>query len=67
MNLRKNAESSAALAEEKASALEGKLSQFSESMEREKKCLQNKLVQLKRESEFSVSRISADVSGYICS
>lgn len=64
MNLRKNAESSAALAEEKASALEGKLSQFSESIEREKRRLQNELAQLKRESKLSVSRISADVSGY---
>lgn len=66
MNLRKNAESSAALAEEKASALEGKLSQFSESIEREKKRLQNELAQLKRESKLSVSRISADLERMEC-
>lgn len=62
MNLRKAAESSAASAEEKRSILEAKLSQLSETFEREKKCLRNELTQLKRDSKLSVSRISADVS-----
>lgn len=62
MNLRMKAESSAASAKEKASLLEGKLSHLSESIEREKKRLNDELAQLKRESKLSVSRISADVS-----
>ncbi|XP_021298345.1 mitotic spindle checkpoint protein MAD1 isoform X1 [Herrania umbratica] len=61
MNLRKKAESSAASAEEKATVLEGKLSQLSQSIEREKKRLHNELAQLKGESKLSVSRISADL------
>ncbi|KAK8493116.1 hypothetical protein V6N13_104898 [Hibiscus sabdariffa] len=61
MNLRKKAESSASSAEEKAADLEGKLTQFSQSMEREKKRLHNELAQLKGESKLSVSRISADL------
>lgn len=56
------AESAAASAEEKASLLEGKQSHVSESIEREKKRLQNELTQLKEESKSSISRISADVS-----
>lgn len=63
MNLRMKAESSAALAEEKTSVLEGKLSHLSESIEREKKRLNTDLAQLKRESKLSVARITADVSG----
>lgn len=63
MNLRMKAESSAALAEEKASSLEGKLSHLSESTEREKKRLHKDLAHLKKESELSVARITADVSG----
>lgn len=63
MNLRMKAESSAALAEERASSLEGKLSHLSESIEREKKRLHNDLAHLKKESELSVARITADVSG----
>ncbi|KAJ0080524.1 hypothetical protein Patl1_23498 [Pistacia atlantica] len=59
-NLRMKAESAATSAEEKASLLEGKLSHVSESIEREKKRLQNELTQLKKESKFSISRISAD-------
>lgn len=61
MNLRKKAESSAASAEEKATVLEGKLAQLSQSIEREKKRLHNELAQLKGESKLSISRISADV------
>lgn len=61
MNLRKKAESSAASAEEKAADLEGKLTQSSQSIEREKKLHQNELAQLKGESELSISRINADV------
>ncbi|XP_044489496.1 mitotic spindle checkpoint protein MAD1 [Mangifera indica] len=59
-NLRMKAESAAASAEEKASLLEGKQSHVSESIEREKKRLQNELTQLKEESKSSISRISAD-------
>lgn len=66
MNLRTKAEASAALAEEKSRMLEGKLSNVSESIEREKNRLQNELVQLKSESKLSVSRISADVSLCYC-
>lgn len=62
MNLCMKAESSAASAKEKASLLEGKLSHLSESIEREKKHLNDELAHLKRESKLSVSRISADVS-----
>lgn len=61
MNLRKKAESSAASAEEKATAFEGKLTQLSQSLERENKRLHNELAQLKGESKLSVSRISADL------
>ncbi|XVF23150.1 hypothetical protein REPUB_Repub13aG0012800 [Reevesia pubescens] len=61
MNLRKKAESFAASAEEKATVLEAKLTQLSQSIEREKKRLHNELAQLKGESKLSVSRISADL------
>ncbi|XVF26379.1 hypothetical protein REPUB_Repub14bG0010700 [Reevesia pubescens] len=61
MNLRKKAVSSAASAEEKATVLEGKLTQLSQSIEREKKRLHNELAQLKGESKLSVSRISVDL------
>ncbi|XP_050210697.1 mitotic spindle checkpoint protein MAD1 [Mercurialis annua] len=60
MNLRKKAESSAATAEEKASVLEGKLANLSESSVREKKHLNNELVQLQRDSKLAISRITAD-------
>ncbi|KAJ0013716.1 hypothetical protein Pint_20703 [Pistacia integerrima] len=60
------AESAATSAEEKASLLEGKLSHVSESIEREKKRLQNELTQLKKESKFSISRISADLEIMEC-
>ncbi|XP_059648311.1 mitotic spindle checkpoint protein MAD1-like [Cornus florida] len=60
-NLRKKAESSAASAEQKASLLERKLSELSESIERDRKRLHNELVHLKKESELSVSRIRANL------
>ncbi|KAL5786941.1 hypothetical protein ACOSP7_003890 [Xanthoceras sorbifolium] len=66
MNLRLKAESAAISAEEKATLLEGKLSHLSDSIEREKKHLNNELIQLKRESKFSVSRISADLERMEC-
>lgn len=66
VNLREKAQSSAALAEEKASTLEGKLHKVSESIEREKIRLQNELVQLKSDSKLSVSRISADLEKMEC-
>lgn len=59
------AESSIALAEEKASLLEDKLNHLSESIERERKHLHNELAQLKGESKLSVSRINADVSSHL--
>ncbi|KAH7576024.1 hypothetical protein JRO89_XS02G0279000 [Xanthoceras sorbifolium] len=66
MNLRLKAESAAISAEEKATLLEGKLSHLSDSIEREKKHFNNELIQLKRESKFSVSRISADLERMEC-
>ncbi|OVA05803.1 Spindle assembly checkpoint component Mad1 [Macleaya cordata] len=66
VNLRKNAESSAASAKEKASILEDKLSHLSESIEREKSRLHSELSQLKKESKLSVSRISADLEKMTC-
>ncbi|BFG19989.1 hypothetical protein CerSpe_062630 [Prunus speciosa] len=66
MNLRMKADSSAALAEEKASSLEGKLSHLSESIEREKKRLHKDLAHLKKESELSVARITADLERMEC-
>ena len=56
------AESLAASAEEEVGVLKEKLSQLSESIEREKKRLNSELEQRKRESKLSVSRISTDVS-----
>lgn len=64
MNLRMKAESSAASAEEEVGVLKRKQSQFSESIEREKKHLNSELEQLKRDSKLSVTRISADVSRF---
>ena len=65
MNLREKAQSLAALAEEKASALEAKLQKVSQSTEKEKIRLQNELAHLKSDSKLSVSRISADVGIYL--
>ncbi|XP_030459161.1 mitotic spindle checkpoint protein MAD1 isoform X1 [Syzygium oleosum] len=65
-NLRKNTESLAASAEEKASLLEGKLSSLAEGTERGNKSLRNELVQLQRESKLSISRISADLEKMEC-
>lgn len=62
IKLRTKAETSAASAEEKASVLERKLSHLSESIEREKKHLNNDLAHIKRESKLSAARITADVS-----
>ncbi|KAJ4717622.1 mitotic spindle checkpoint protein MAD1 [Melia azedarach] len=66
LNLRLKAEAAAASAKEKASLLEGKLSHLSDTIEREKKHLNNDLTQLKRESKFSISRISADLERMEC-
>lgn len=66
LNLRRKAESAAASAEEKTSLLEGKLSHLSDSIEREKKRLNNELTQLKRESKSSISRIGADLERMEC-
>ncbi|KAM1093107.1 hypothetical protein FF1_020344 [Malus domestica] len=60
MNLRMRAETSTGLAEEKASVIEGKLRHLSDSIEKEKKSLNNNLAQLKGESKLTVSRITAD-------
>ncbi|GLT34113.1 hypothetical protein SLA2020_086540 [Shorea laevis] len=66
MNLREKAESSAESAEGKATLLERKLSQLSESIEREKRCLRDELAQTKSESKFSISRINADLERMKC-
>lgn len=66
LNLRRKAESAAASAEEKASLFEGKLSHLSNSIEREKKRLNNEVTQLKRESKSSISRIGADLEKMEC-
>lgn len=66
VNLREKAQSLAALAEEKASTLEGKLHKVSQSIEKEKIRLQNELAQLRSESKLSVSRISADLERMEC-
>ncbi|XP_057494404.1 mitotic spindle checkpoint protein MAD1 isoform X2 [Actinidia eriantha] len=66
INLRKKAESLAALAEEKASLLEGKLSHLSATIEREKNRLREDLVQMESQSKLSVSRISLDLERMEC-
>ncbi|KAJ4952126.1 hypothetical protein NE237_028958 [Protea cynaroides] len=66
VDLHKNAEQKAASAEEKASLLEEKLSHLSGSIKREKNNLNNELLQLKRDSELSVSRISLDLERMEC-
>ncbi|KAK3182908.1 hypothetical protein Dsin_030194 [Dipteronia sinensis] len=66
MNLRLKVESTETSSKEKATLLEGKLSHLSNSIEREKKILNNELTQLKRESKFSVSRISGDLERMEC-
>ncbi|KAK1552952.1 hypothetical protein Q3G72_026290 [Acer saccharum] len=66
MNLRLKAESTEASSKEKATLLEGKLSHLSNSIEREKKHLNDELTHLKRESKFSVSRISGDLERMEC-
>nr|XP_027113308.1 mitotic spindle checkpoint protein MAD1 [Coffea arabica] len=66
VNLREKAQSLAALAEEKASALEAKLQKVSQSTEKEKIRLQNELAHLKSDSKLSVSRISADLERMEC-
>ncbi|XP_043722124.1 mitotic spindle checkpoint protein MAD1 isoform X2 [Telopea speciosissima] len=65
-DLRKNAELKAASAEDKASLLEEKLRQLSDSIKREKNHLNNELLQLKRESKLSVSRIGSDLERMEC-
>ncbi|XP_065870640.1 mitotic spindle checkpoint protein MAD1 [Euphorbia lathyris] len=65
-NLRRKAESSAVSAEEKASELEGKLAYLSETIEREKKRLNNELAHIQRDSKLSLSRITADLEKMEC-
>ncbi|XP_050378402.1 LOW QUALITY PROTEIN: mitotic spindle checkpoint protein MAD1 [Argentina anserina] len=66
INLRTKAETSTASAEEKASVLEGKLSHLSESIEREKGNLNNDLAHIRRESNLSAARITADLERMEC-
>ncbi|KAL6184020.1 hypothetical protein ACLB2K_045427 [Fragaria x ananassa] len=66
INLRTKAETSAASAEEKASVLEGKLSHLSESIEGEKRHLNNDLAHIKKESKLSAARINADLERMEC-
>ncbi|CAL1353777.1 unnamed protein product [Linum trigynum] len=60
-NLHKKAESTAAAAEDKSRELEAKLGHISQSIEKEKKRLNNELVHLKRDSKFSISKITVDL------
>ncbi|CAI9765284.1 unnamed protein product [Fraxinus pennsylvanica] len=66
IDLRKKAESSAAIAEEKASVLEGNLNTLSESIEREKSRLENELAEMRSGSKLSIDRISADLERMEC-
>ncbi|MED6151017.1 coiled-coil domain-containing protein mad1 [Stylosanthes scabra] len=66
MDIRTKAESCAASAEEKAKSLEGKLSHLSESTDKEKQRLIDELTQLKRDSKFSVSKITANLEKMEC-
>ncbi|XP_058089997.1 mitotic spindle checkpoint protein MAD1 isoform X2 [Magnolia sinica] len=66
MDLRRNAESSAAAAKENATLLEEKLRRVSESMEREKNSLRNELVHVQNESKLSVSRMNANLERMGC-
>ncbi|KAM7251520.1 hypothetical protein ACFE04_023403 [Oxalis oulophora] len=59
--LRQKAESSAAVAEEKAGELEVKISNITASIDKERKRLNNELVQVQRESKLTVSRIRAEL------
>ncbi|XP_010529945.1 PREDICTED: mitotic spindle checkpoint protein MAD1 [Tarenaya hassleriana] len=66
MHLRMKAESSAASAEEKAKLLEERLSQISESVEREKERINNDIAQMSKETRLAVSRIGADLEKMEC-
>ncbi|XP_073028375.1 mitotic spindle checkpoint protein MAD1 isoform X1 [Primulina eburnea] len=66
MDLRKKAELSASKADEKASILDGKLSALAGSVDKEKRRLQNEIVQLRNESKFSISRIRAELEKMQC-
>lgn len=65
-NLRIQAESHAASAQDKATSLEGKLGHLSETIEREKKRLHHDHSQLKKDSNFSISRITANLEQMEC-
>ncbi|KAJ4846920.1 hypothetical protein Tsubulata_010318 [Turnera subulata] len=64
--LRSKAESAAASAQDKASLLEAKFQNVSETIDREKRRLNYDLEHLKRESKLSVSRIAADLEKMEC-
>ncbi|PIA47058.1 hypothetical protein AQUCO_01400040v1 [Aquilegia coerulea] len=66
VNLRKNAESSEALAKDKAISLEEKFNHLSGSIERERRHLNDELSQFKKESKLSLSRIKADLERMEC-
>lgn len=66
MDLRKKAELSASKADEKASIVDGKLTALAGSVEKEKCRLQNEIAQLRSESEFSISRIRAELEKMQC-
>ncbi|KAI5414351.1 mitotic spindle checkpoint protein MAD1 [Lathyrus oleraceus] len=65
-NLRMKVESDAASAEEKATSLEGRLGRLSESIERDKKRVQDDHSQLESDSKFSISRINANLEKMEC-
>ncbi|KAL2939454.1 Mitotic spindle checkpoint protein MAD1 [Bienertia sinuspersici] len=60
-SMRNSAESSEAAAVEKANLLERNLKQLTDSMEREKKTLQDELMHLKGDSKHSISRLRVEL------
>ncbi|ERM99746.1 hypothetical protein AMTR_s00099p00119010 [Amborella trichopoda] len=66
VNIRKNLESTATAAEEKALILEEKLQKLTEIAEREKKHLQNELSYFQNDSRLSVSKINAERELFEC-
>ncbi|CAM8987062.1 hypothetical protein QQ045_007831 [Rhodiola kirilowii] len=64
--LRETAESAVTISEHKASSLEENLNRHSKSTEKEIRLLQNEIVELKRESKLSMSRLQADLEKMEC-
>ncbi|CAM8997433.1 unnamed protein product [Rhodiola kirilowii] len=64
--LRETAESAVTISEHKASSLEENLNRHSKSTEKEIRLLQNEIVELKRDSKLSMSRLQADLEKMEC-